>query len=100
MEADREARVERLVRRVILAGWACVLLSAVFLYLSKSVGPGEARDSPILFAIYLMLARLFGIASFAIGGVSIYNHHWTAGVMMMLSSVVLPIFAFLVHGTI
>ena len=82
------------------AGWACVVLSAVFLYLSKVAGPDQPNPNDVVWAVSLMMARLCGMSSFAIGAVAIYNHRWTQGVLMMLSSVVLPGIAFLVHGTI
>ena len=97
---DAVCRVEVLVRRTIRAGWVCVVLSALFLYLSKAVEPGQEGSSEVLWAVYLMMARMCGIASFAIGGIAIYNHRWTEGVMMLLLSVVLPVIAFFVHGTI
>ncbi len=98
-EADSE-RIARLVRRTLYAGWLCVALSALFLYVSGTVDVERGRSSDFLWATSLMLARLFGMGSFAIGGVAIYNHRWTEGVLIMLSSVVLPLIAFVLHGTI
>ena len=94
------SRAQILVRRTIRAGWGCVLLSAMFLYLSKAVESGQGGLGDALWATFLMAARMCGISSFAIGGVAIYNERWTQGVLMMLLSVLLPVIAFVVHGTI
>lgn len=91
---------QRLVQRVVLTGWACILFSALFLWLSSVVDSGRDGAGSILWASLLMVARLCGLASFAIGGVAIYNRRWTAGVLLMLLSVALPVVAFVVHGTI
>lgn len=87
------------VRRALLAGWACVALSAVFLWLSGPV-TGSAGSDGVLWAVYLMLARLFGIGSFAIGALAIFNHRWLTGILLLLLSVVLPVVAYTMHGTI
>ena len=87
------------VRRVIWAGWTCVVLSALLLYLSKAVD-AESDAGNFLWAMLLMAARACGLASFAIGGVAIYNGRWNQGVLLMLLAIVLPVIAFLVHGTI
>ncbi|MGE3164609.1 MAG: hypothetical protein AB7O52_06875 [Planctomycetota bacterium] len=92
-------RHQTLVRRIVVTGWACVLLSAVFLYLSKAVD-SNTHSGDLLWSIFMMAARMCGIASFAIGGVAIYNDRWIDGVSMMLFSVVLPVIAFVVYGTI
>lgn len=89
-----------LVRRIILVGRACVFLSALFLYLSHVVDSDVGGWQYHLWAIFLMIARMCGLASFAIGGVAIYNRRWTEGVLLMLLSVTLPVIAFLMYGTI
>ncbi len=104
-EDARAARVARrahpLVARAIWCGWGCVALSALFLWLSGPMTGGpEAAGDGVLWAVYLMLARLFGIASFAIGGLAIFNHRWTVGVLLLLISVILPFVAYQLHGTI
>jgi hypothetical protein len=89
-----------LIRRALRAGWASVALSAVFLYLSHPIGSGGSQENLLLWATWLMLARLFGIASFAIGCVAIYNQRWTQGIALLLLSVVLPVLSILLHGTL
>jgi len=89
-----------LVRRAIRAGWVCVALSALFLYLSGPTARAPAQDYGVLWATYLMLARLFGIGSFAIGTLAVFNQRWFVGISLLLLSVVLPVIAYRVHGTI
>lgn len=91
---------DRWVRTVLRSGWVCVGLSAVFLYLSHPIGSGGGQENLLLWATWLMFARLFGIASFAIGCVAIYNHRWTQGIALLLLSVVLPVVSFFLHGTL
>ena len=98
--AVREAAHFPLIRKVLRAGWGCVALSVVFLYLSHPIGSGGGQENLLLWATWLMFARLFGIASFAIGCVAIYNQRWTQGIAMLLLSVVLPVISFLLHGTL
>jgi len=97
--ADRVLRQQRLVRRLLWAGWGCLALSALFLYLSGPIAaPGQ--DGPgVMWAMYLMLARLCGIAAFSIGGVAIFNRRWFEGIALFLLSVVLPFIALQMHGT-
>ena len=96
-DPERQARHDRVVRRTLNGAWVCVALSAIFLWLSKV---GEAGGGDVLWAMSLMLARLFGMTSFALGGVALYNHKWNEGIALLLISVVLPVIAFVVHGTI
>lgn len=91
---------EVLMRRALRAGWASVGLSVVFLYLSHPIGSGGSQENLLLWATWLMCARLFGIASFAIGCVAIYNQRWTQGIALLLLSVVLPVVSILLHGTL
>lgn len=101
--ADREESRSRgriFARRVIWAGWVCVVLAAVFLYISKVVEPEQGESGYALWATYLMLARLCGLSSFAIGGIAIFNHRWVEGIAMLLLSFGLPVIAFVLHGTI
>lgn len=97
-QPNAPSRTHILVQRTILVGRICVLLSGVFLYLSKLADTGHSGNFG--WAMLLMAARTCGIASFAIGGVAIYNGRWTEGVLMMLLSVVLPVVAFVAFGTI
>lgn len=94
------SRAQVLVKRTILVGWVCVVLSALFLYLSKVVDSDAGGFGNVMWSMFLMAARTCGISSFAIGGVALYNNRWTEGVLMLLLSVVLPVIAFVVHGTI
>lgn len=89
-----------LVRKLIFAGWICLAVSALFLYLSVPFASGRQTDNLVLGAIYLMLARLAGIGAFAAGGVAIFNRRWLHGVALFLLSVLLPYLAFHFHGTI
>ena len=93
---DRE---QRFVRRIIAAGWGCIAMSALFLFLSNPVPGTTEGGSDVLWALYLMLARFFGIASFAIGGVAIFKQRWTMGIVICLISVILPFLAYGMHGT-
>ena len=87
-----------IVTRVIRIGWVCVLLSALFLYFSGSI-PADGDDL-MQWAMLLMVARLFGLASFVIGAVAIYNHRLGEGISLFGISVALPVLSFLVHGTL
>ena len=89
-----------LLRRTIAAGWFCVAASIVFLWLSRPTAHGAPRQDIVMWATWLMLARLAGIGSFAIGCVAIYNRRWNHGMAMLLLSVALPFLAFHWHGTI
>jgi hypothetical protein len=88
-----------LLHRVIVAGWFCVGLSAVFLYLSRPSAAGEPPRDVLWWAVTLMAARLCGIGAFVVGCIAIYNQRWTHGVILLLLSVVLPAIAFHFHGT-
>ena len=87
-----EVPVAPAIRRVLAAGWACIALSAAFLFLSRPIGPGRGGGEILWWATLLMLARLFGMASFAIGCVAIDNRRWHQGMAMILS--------FYWHGTL
>jgi cation transport regulator ChaC len=100
VRAVREAAHAPLLRKVFAAGWGCVALSAVFLYLSHPIGAGGSQENLLLWATWLMFARLFGIGSFAVGCVAIYNQRWNQGIALLLLSVVLPVISFLLHGTL
>jgi hypothetical protein len=82
------------------AGRASIALSALFLYLSGPIALAKADGSEVMWAIYLMSARLFGICAFAIGGVAIFNHRWTEGILLCLLAVTLPFLSLYMHGTI
>ena len=94
----RSGRGKIFVRKLIWGGWACLALSALFLYLSGPIS--SAQGNEVKWAVYLMLARLFGMFAFAIGGVAIFNHRWTEGILLCLIAVVLPFFSLHMHGTI
>ena len=97
--AGRHAgRGEILVRKLIWGGWACLGLSALFLYLSGPIS--SAQGGEVMWVFYLMLARLFGMFAFATGGVAIFNHRWTEGILLCLIAVVLPFLSLYMHGTI
>ncbi|ANM31262.1 hypothetical protein ABI59_19325 [Acidobacteria bacterium Mor1] len=87
-----------LVTRVIRIGWVCVAVSALFLYLSGSL-PAEGGDV-MQWALLLMVARLFGLASFTIGAVAIYNRRFGEGIALFGVSIALPVLSFLLHGTL
>jgi hypothetical protein len=91
---------EVLLRRAIAAGWFCVAVSMVFLWLSRPIDHGAPRQDIVVWATYLMVARLAGIGSFAIGCVAIYNRRWNHGMTLLLLSVILPFLAFHWHGTL
>ena len=97
-EEMRQKRLANpLIPRIIAAGWLCVGLSAGFLWLSSVFADDPAKAT--LWALFLMLARLFGIASFAIGGLAIFNHRWAVGIALFLISVALPFLAYSLFGT-
>jgi len=100
LPAADSGRHAAIVRRVVIAGWLCLACSAVCLALVELADPGGRRGGMMLRAFLLMGARMFGLSSFAIGCIAIYNHRWTAGVFLLLLAVVLPVVAFLFHGTI
>ena len=49
------------------------MLSALFLYLSGTVDTRDGGSGLLLWSTYLMVARLCGMSSFAIGGIAIYD---------------------------
>ncbi len=83
--------------RAIIVGWVCALLSTFFLFLSIRFFAGA--ESSNWWAIAMMTARLFGVVSFFIGAVAIFNKRWTSGVLLFLLSIGLPIVAFHFHGS-
>lgn len=95
----RSGRGRILVRRLVWAGWVCIALSALFLYLSGPISSPQGAGGEVLWAIWLMLARLFGIGAFAIGGIAIFNHRWTEGILLCLLAVSLPFVSLSMHGT-
>ena len=97
---DAAGRWPIVLRRLLLAGWACLLLSALCLYFSAPLAPGNSRGGEVAWAPIFMLARLAGTVAFAIGGVAIFNRRWLEGIAMCLLAVVLPFVSFFVHGTI
>ena len=98
--SEQQPQKHPLVDRIIWIGWGCVLLSAIFLYLSGAF-PKEADEAKMMrWAMLLMVARMFGIASFTIGGVAIYNRRFGTGIALFGISVALPVLSFLVHGTL
>ncbi len=97
---EAAARAQVLVRRILRIGWVCVALAALFLYLSQAIDHTAGGSAHLAWASTLMFARLCGLISFAIGGIALYNHRWTEGVLLQLLSIVLPVVSFLVHGTI
>ena len=99
-EIRRVRRAHPLVNRAIWADWGCVVLSAIFLWLSGPMTQSSDSGHAVMWAVYLMLARFFGICSFAIGGLAIFNHRWWVGVTLFLLSVLLPFLAYTMHGTI
>jgi hypothetical protein len=97
---EPQRRAQALVRRLIWAGRVSIALSALCLYLSGPIAaPGDGHAG-VMWAVYLMLARLFGIGAFAIGGVAIFNHRWTEGILLCLIAVSLPFLSLYMHGTI
>ena len=100
IEKESQSKGKILVRRMIWCGWGCIVLSALFLYLSGPITSARGDASEVLWAIYLMAARLFGIGAFAIGGVAIFNHRWTEGILLCLIAMVLPFLSLYMHGTI
>jgi hypothetical protein len=97
--SSARAGTQALVRRLLWAGRVSIVLSAAFLYLSGPITAARGSDSEVMWATYLMLARLFGICAFAIGGVAIFNHRWTEGVLLCLIAVGLPFLSLYMHGT-
>lgn len=94
---ESQTQVHLLVRRLIWGGRMSIVLSALFLYLS---GPITGDGNEVMWAVYLMLARLFGIFAFAVGGVAIFNRRWTEGILLCLAAVALPFLSLYMHGTI
>ena len=93
-------RAETFVRRVVLAGWICLAISAACLALVGFTDPASRGSGMMVRVCLWMMARMFGLATFAIGCIAIYNHRWTTGVFLLLLAVILPVLAFLAHGTI
>lgn len=100
MPALSEVPVAPAIRRVLAAGRACVALSAAFLLLGHSIGPGRSGGEILRWARTLMRARPFGMASFAIGCVAIHNRRWIRGIAMSPSAVALPLLPFYRNGTL
>ena len=53
-----------------------------------------------LYAIWLTIARVFGIGAFVVGVVAIINKNWTTGALLFIGSVSLPFVSLFVHGSI
>lgn len=90
----------RTINLIIYAGWACLLLSSTCFYIStRSIGIVEP-GSEITYALWLIVARLFGIGAFIVAGVSIFNQRWTHGTLLFIGSVALPFLSLFMHGSI
>ncbi len=88
------------VRRILVIGWTSIFLSAVCLLAGDWVATTKPDTTPLVWGLLLMGARLFGLTSFTIGVVAVFNHRWTQGILLLLLAVGLPIAAFLTFGTI
>ena len=86
--------LDEFLGRLFLAGWGCAVLSAVFLALSFAAGAN------MWMAIWLTIARIFGIGGFVIGLIAIFNRRWTVGCLLLLISVGLPFASLIYHGTL
>ncbi|MCB9030010.1 MAG: hypothetical protein H6619_03085 [Deltaproteobacteria bacterium] len=83
---------------LIKAGFACLCISSICLYLSTHTNSDTPYNT--ISALWMMTARLAGIAAFFIGAIAIFNQRWTAGVILFVGSVILPIASLFVHGMI
>lgn len=88
------------VRRILVIGWISIVLSAICLFAGDWVATTKPDTTPLAWGLLLMGARVFGLTSFTIGAVAVFNHRWTQGILLLLLAVGLPIAAFLMFGTI
>jgi hypothetical protein len=91
---------KKVINLIIYAGWTCLLLSSTCFYIStRSIGIDEP-GSELTYALWLIVARLFGIGAFIVAGFSIFNQRWTHGTLLFIGSVALPFLSLFIHGSI
>lgn len=91
---------DKIINLVIKLGWLCLLLSSTCFYIStRSIGLDEP-GSELGYAMWLIIARLFGIGAFVVAGVCIFNQRWTQGTFLFVGSVILPFLSLFIHGTL
>ncbi|MCB0334400.1 MAG: hypothetical protein KDD55_12920 [Bdellovibrionales bacterium] len=87
------------LKKVIIAGYICLAISSLCLYLSIH-GFGGDGPSRTASALWMMTARTAGMGAFFIGALSLFNQRWIHGIVLFLGSVVLPMLSLYVRGFI
>jgi hypothetical protein len=77
-------------RTLSRGGMIALLLSAFFLWLSGFAYASFGEESPWGFAILMLVARTFGVATFVCGVALLVFESWTAGMLLIIGSIVPP----------
>lgn len=96
--SESRLALEQLIRRVLIGGWVCLMLSTLMLAISIFTASAE-HGSEVTQVVWLTLARTVGIASFCIGLIGIFNRHWCQGTFLIAGSIFLPGISLLYHGS-
>lgn len=90
----------KLIKFIINLGYSFLVISAVCLYKSITAMNDLEHGSEIEYALWLIVARIFGIATFIIAAFSISHKKWTTGTILFIGSLGLPFISLLLHGKI
>lgn len=99
MNSDEQEVLQRLVRRALGVAWSLLFLSSLSLLISIYTFDG-GRYGDWLSPILLMVSRGCGIATFLIGALGIFNGLWGQGTALFIGSILLPLIAYHVFGTV
>lgn len=85
----------QLVKKLILLGWICLLLSSACLFLSSKAWDAQ---SLLLSGCCMMVARVCGLISLGAGGIALYDHQWLQGMLLLAGSVGMPMVSLFYYG--
>lgn len=88
------------LKKIIIAGYICLLISSICLYLSMRDFGDPGSSARTMSALWMMGARCAGLASFFIGALSLFNQRWVHGTLFFSGSVGLPILSLYLRGYI
>ena len=86
--------------RLLAVGWAALFVSAADLAVSSRYVDSSTPRGQLLFALFLMAARIAGITGFAMGVVGLFHKRWTQGSLLLIFSLALPFLSILAYGTL
>lgn len=98
-EEKKDGSQRTLVKTAAFVGAACLLLSSMSLYVSTTYIHSPESGSEVALVLWLMAARLCGIAAFACGVVAMVQQSWTIGTFLFIGSLGLPCVSIFIHGS-